>query len=197
MNLAYLGDALDYWKGALFEFLAARHLLHEFAVDPMASDLASWRATDYALFAELLRVRPEQIIRHRARLTTPQQYFDEIHHRGDLFVDPDTGIATCRVLDREKYVRPEDVQSLLSVGRNRLVVVYQHVRARKVATRVDEVVACVAGSVSLAWCSYESGTVAMLFLSLAERRTQNIATALREKLGRHAARRVRQGVMNR
>ena len=198
MNLSYLGDALDHWKGSLFEFLQARQLLHDFAVDPMASDLRSWRDADYALFADLLRVPRDRIIEHRAKLTTTRnRYFAEIHHNGDLFLDPDTGIATGRVAHLEQYVQPRDIWSLLFNGLNRLVVVYQHVRARKTAERIDEVVACVAGSIKLAWCSYESGTVAMLFFSSAKHRTQGIATALTEKLGRHAAKRIRQGVMNR
>jgi hypothetical protein len=97
----------------------------------------------------------------------------------------------------EKYVRPRDICSILLGGSNRLVVVYQHVRARKVAARIDEVLVSVAGTALLPWCSYESGTVAMLFLSRAEHRTHDIASALGERLGRHAAKRIRYGVMNR
>lgn len=197
MNLSYLGDALDHWKGSLFEFLQARQLLNNFAVDPMATDLQSWRDADYELFADLLQVPRDRIIGHSVMLTERNQYFAEIQHKGDLFLDPDTGIATGRVAHPEQYVQPRDVWSLLFNGLNRLVVVYQHVRARKAATRVDEVLACVAGSINLAWCSYESGTVAMLFLSLAEYRTRDIADALGGRLGRHAAQRIRYGVMNR
>lgn len=197
MNLSYLGDALDHWKGSLFEFLQARQLLQDFAVDPMTSDLRSWRDADYTLFADLLRVPRDRILGHSVMLTSRNRYFAEIQHKGDLFLDPDVGIATGRVAHPEQYVQPRDIWSLLFNGLNRLVVVYQHVRARKTAARIDEVVACVAGSINLAWCSYESGTVAMLFLSLAEHRTQDIASALREKLGRHAALRIRSGVLNR
>jgi len=38
MNLRYLGDALDHWKGSLFESLQQANILHDFAVDAMASD---------------------------------------------------------------------------------------------------------------------------------------------------------------
>src|ERR1700694_3410929 len=183
MNLSYLGDALDHWKGSLFEFLQARRLLHDFAVDPMASDLESWQEADYVLLADLLRVPRDRIIGHEHRLTTRSRYFAEILHKGDVFLDPDTGIATTRVSHPEKYVQPNEIWSLLLDGPTRLIAVYQHVRARRVATRVDEVLACVARSDgSGAWCSYESGTVAMLFLSLAEHRTHDVAGALEEKL---------------
>src|SRR5256885_12417780 len=159
MNLSYLGDALDHWKGSLFEFLQGRRLLHDFAVDPMASDLESWQEADYVLLADLLRIPRDRIIRHERRLTTRSGYFDEIHHRGDVFLDPDTGIATARVSHPEKYVQPSEIRSLLLDGLNRLVAIYQHVRATKVATRIDHVLACVGRSAgSVAWCSYESGT---------------------------------------
>src|SRR5213080_2708458 len=127
MNLSYLGDALDHWKGSLFEFLLARHLLHDFAVDPMASDLASWRDADYDIFADLLRVPRRRIICHSLNLTSRDQYFAEIRHGGDLFLDPDTGIATGKVARPEQYVQTRDIWSLLSNGTNRLVIVYQHV----------------------------------------------------------------------
>jgi hypothetical protein len=163
----------------------------------MASDLESWRNADYEVFADLLRVPRGRIIRHSLNLTRRDQYFAEIRHGGDLFLDPDTGIATGRVARLEQYLRPREIWSLLSSGLNRVVVVYQHVRARKVASRIDDVVTCVAGSTKLAWCSYESGTVAMLFFGLATHRTKAIARALRETLGRHAKRRIRHGVVNR
>jgi hypothetical protein len=38
MNLKYLGDTLDHWKGCLFEYLQAQCVLRDFAVDPMATE---------------------------------------------------------------------------------------------------------------------------------------------------------------
>jgi len=43
MNSSFLGDALDHWKGSLFESLQKRRIVCELAVDPMASDLAVWK----------------------------------------------------------------------------------------------------------------------------------------------------------
>lgn len=39
MNLRYLGDALDYWKGSVFFRLQERGILKDFSVDPMLTDL--------------------------------------------------------------------------------------------------------------------------------------------------------------
>ena len=195
MNLKYLGDALDHWKGSLFEYLVNEGVLHEFAVDPMASDLLEWDETDYSLFARLLRIKESQIILHRVPLRDRGRYFAEITHKGDLFLDPDTGIATNRGGKEEQYIRPREVASLLGDVPSRLLAVYQHVRAQKVMVRVDTCIATVAMDIeNFGWCSYESGTVAMLFLSRREDRTQVVAKALEYLLGRHAVQRVRVGV---
>ena len=194
MNLSYIGDALDHWKGSLFEFLEGEGLLHDFLVDPMASDRQAWEESDFELLARLLRVRRGQILDHRARLTDRTRYFAEIEHKGDIFLDPDTGIATGRVTHQEKYVQLRDLWALLGSGLNRLIVVYQHVRAQKCANRVDKVVGVVSStSVSPSWCSYESGSVAMLFFSLADYRIANVASAFRRQLGRHSQGRIRVG----
>ncbi|MGH9896548.1 MAG: hypothetical protein ACREA0_32030, partial [bacterium] len=178
--------------GSLFDSLQRESLLHDFAVDPMASDLHSWEEQDYDLFARLLRVRRDQVLTHRFPLKERGRYFFEINHKGDIFLDPDTGVATNRVARPEQYVLLRDVWSLFGNGLNRLIAVYQHVRGRKCATRVDEVVQHLCStSVSPSWCSYESGTVAMLFLSLAPHRTAAIAAAFRRELGRHAGGRIR------
>ena len=94
MNLRYLGDALDHWKGSLFEFLQAERLLRDFAVDPMATDGDIWEEADFALFARLLRVNPNQILRHKIPLLQRNGYFKEISHARNPFrrVGPGQGI---------------------------------------------------------------------------------------------------------
>src|SRR3990172_1779207 len=127
MNLKYLGDALDHWKGSLFEYLANARVMREFAVDPMASDLLEWTKTDYSLFARLLRIDESQLILHHVTLHDRPRYFREITHKGDLFFDPDTGIATGRVKNREQYIWPREIATLLDGSADRLLPVYQHV----------------------------------------------------------------------
>ena len=193
MNLKYLGDALDHWKGSLFEYLQARCVLRNFAVDPMATDRDQWDEADFSLFADLLRVKRHQIISHEASLLFRGRYFSEIVHGGDIFLDPDTGIATSGSSQREKYVMPTELATLLRSTHERVVAVYQHVRAQKTSVRVDVCLAEIAKEIAVGWCSYESPTVAMLFLCGEQLRTQKIAEALYELLGRHANRRVRFG----
>lgn len=195
MNLTYLGDALDHWKGSLFEFLEGERLLRNFAVDPMATDGHLWRDADFALFARLLRVNPTQILRHKFPLTARPAYFAEISHTGDLFLDPDTGIQTGGNGLVAKYVKPHELAGLLRSQDARMVVVYQHVRAQRTSIRVDGCLRALAEvAADTGWCSYESGTVAMLFLSHDAKRTTAIADGFGRLLRRHAEGRVRSGV---
>ncbi|SRR6266571_3761248 len=198
MNLAYLGDALDHWKGSLFQFLIAEGLLRDFGVDPMATDSTAWTAADYALFARLLRLSESQILRHESPLAARRNYFAEITHSGDLFLDPDTGIDTGGGSPVDKYVKPGELATLLQRPDARLVAVYQHVRAQKTCVRVDGCLRALADVVGgTGWCSYESGTVAMLFLSRDAARTAAIAKGFCSLLGRHAEGRVRAGMNER
>lgn len=188
MNLKYIGDALDHWKGSLFEGLQLSGVLRSLAVDPMATDGSEWRPADRRLFARLLRIPVSALIRHRALLTDRGRYFEEIQHPGDLFLDPDTGIATGRVTPQ--HVRPDEVVRLLEQRPGRVIAVYQHVRAQRVRDRVAEVCKAVSRHGACHWASYESGTVAMLFFSRDRRRVLRIAAYFRRQLGEHAVNRV-------
>jgi len=193
VNLEYLGDALDHWKGSLFDYLQARANLRDFAVDPMATDREHWSEADFSLFARLLHIERSQIIPHEASLRNRSQYFGEIKHRGDIFLDPDTGIATSGSSSRMKYVRPVELATILDFDHRPVVSVYQHIRAQKTCMRVDGCVAATLRKIAAEWCSYESPTVAMLFFCKDGTRICEIAEALRQLLGKHAERRVRTG----
>lgn len=192
MNLRYLGDALDHWKGSLLERLTKKDLLMGLQVDPMASDSADWQEADWKLFADLLRVQENQIAKHCKSLVTERpHYFDEICGEGDLFMDPDTGIATGRVADYSQYLRPAELNGLLSSDKPRVVAVYQHIRAQKVRDRLQNVVTALKHHVNkFTCCSYESGTVAMLFLSIDEPRVTAIHAHFTQWLGSRSACRI-------
>ncbi len=190
LNLRFLGDALDHWKGSLFESLQAARALRNFAADPMASDLRLWKSEDFTVFANLLRLSPSQIIQHQVTLQQRAKYFAEISHRGDIFLDPDTGIATGRM--KTTHVGPCEIGHLLDSPTDRLLVVYQHVRGHRVSIRVDAVLRVLQKEIGrFSWTSYESGTVAMLFLSRTPERTEQVASHFKSILGRHSSGRVR------
>ena len=193
MNLKFLGDALDHWKGSLFQCLCAGQVLHDFAVNPMATDQESWKEADFEAYARLLRITPAQIIRHQVTLHERAKYFGEIQHQGDLFLDPDTGVTTPGVKgDRDRYVTPAELGQLLDRPTERLLIIYQHVRGKRVSDRVDNVVNTLRDEIgNFSGCSYESPTVAMLFLSRLPVRTTSVAEHFETLLGRHADGRIR------
>jgi hypothetical protein len=188
-----LGDALDHWKGSLLESLQNARVLTNLAVDPLASDLPEWNQQDFDLYARLLRVGFHQVLRHKTNIVANrQQYFQEVPCAGDLFIDPDTGVAT-GMRNGRRYVRPVEIGQLLDKDKKRIVAVYQHVRG-KVADRVDDVVSAIDDRIGrFIWSSYESGTVAMLFLSRDCARAAAVSKHFRGILGPHGDERVRQG----
>lgn len=197
MKLAHLGDALDHWKGSLFNFLQAVGVLRNFAVDPLATDAENWTPQVFAVYAHLLRVESHQVLQHEIRIADNRQgYFQEVldADSGDLFIDPDTGVATGRVRHPMKYVMPAEIRQLLGNGGGRIVAVYQHAaRRRRIADRVDQVLEAIRDHRGVGWCSYESTTVAMLFLSRDSGRATAVAEHFRRILGPRADGRIRFG----
>ena len=190
MNLQFLGDALDYWKGSVFEVLQQSDLLRDFKVDTMASDSEDWQETDHRLYARLLRIDQQQLIAHKNTLSgNRSKYFKEIPINSDLFLDPDTGFKTGPVRSLPQYLTPAEFLDLLKP--DRIVAVYQHVRAQKTRNRVEEVLKVLHRETSGFSCtSYESGTVALLFFCLQNKRIEEIRDYFHELLEKHASKRV-------
>jgi hypothetical protein len=183
VNLKYLADALDYWKGGVLNFLEGRRLLDSLLVEPMLSDPEAWTGEQWSLFAGLLRVSGDQIVRHRQSLTADRPaYFQEIPPFETIFLDPDTGLCTSRVASPAQYVFPEELRSLLGGAPNRLLIVYQHVRG-SVHGRLNDVTRAIQVCAPRVGCSsYESATAALLFLSQSDR-YMGVAEAFRSLLG--------------
>jgi hypothetical protein len=188
MNLLYLGDALDHWKGSLLERLQQARLLTNLAADAMASDALDWTPFDWHLFATLLRIADAQIVGHPTHLANDRAaYFREIAHSTDIFLDPDTGIATSRVPNRSQYLMPFELHGLLAAHPSRVVATYQHIRAVTTRHRLTQIVSVLAeGGHRFSCCSYESSTVAMLFFSSDRDRIEAIHQHHVVLLGRHA-----------
>lgn len=195
MNLKFLGDPLDHWKGSIFCRLQEVNLLNHFMVDAMATDSSQWRDSDRVLYSNLLCVKPTQLIQHHYSLSTSRdQYFKEVlQYTGDLFLDPDTGIGTNNQRPRPEHLTASELHLVLNQSPSRVVLVYQHVRGIKTNKRVKKVIDWLRKPENepFCWYSYESPSVAMLFLSRQAKRLNPIGAFLREMLGRHAHRRIR------
>lgn len=192
MNLRFLGDALDYWKGSIFLRLQNRGILKDFLVDPMLTDPVNWHAADFQLYADLLQIRPDQILRHKRMLQENRaRYFAEVIHTGDLFVDPDTGIGLEYARNAEKYIRVKEVHQLLGKKLPRILCIYQHVGREKTRERVNKIIMALAEfSTRIYCCSYETPTVAMLFMSVRQNRIELVNEYFKNYLGRHSSMRV-------
>jgi hypothetical protein len=140
MNLQFLGDALDHWKGSVFESLQKSFLLIDFRVDAMVSDNERWEESDRRLYTKLLRIEQYQLNAHKNILSDDRnKYFNEIPSKGDLFLDPDTGFKTGKVKNLSQYLKADELCRLLEQNKKRIVAVYQHVRAQRTRNRVEEV----------------------------------------------------------
>jgi len=192
MKLEFLGDALDYWKGCLFFRLQREGILIDFLVDPMLTDPENWDASDFRLYADLLQIRPSQILQHKRKLRGErEQYFAEIIHTGDLFLDPDTGISLGYARHIEKYIRVTEVHRLLGKKSPRILCFYQHIGREKTKDRVGKLIAALREfGARIYCCSYETPTVAMLFISQKQNRIEKINECFKNYLGRHSDARV-------
>lgn len=192
MNIEHLGDALDHFKGSVFALLQEDGLLRDFLVDPMATDASAWNTAVSTSYARLLRVKEDQLVRHRHDLRRDRNpYFSEIPEEGDIFLDPDIGIKTKGSRNQlEKYLRPTELLELMSVPGDRLVVVYQHGSRGRMRQRVQDVWAALKQQDRLFSCSYASPQVALLFFSRTCDRVEAVRDCFRRLLGPHANKRI-------
>lgn len=180
MQRIWLGDALDFWKGALLQVLqVSAPAERTVRVLPMFTD-PGWTTAEMDIYAQLLGVDAEALLStSQLTKTTRSAYFAP--HNGlmdDAFVDADTGIATGK--PEVSHVTAAEVVEMLS-GAN-VVAVYQH-RPQRVsapwlapyANRLTAEGARVTG--------YEAAEVGMLFATRSPSRDADVRRALSAKLG--------------
>lgn len=200
MNSKHLGDALDHWKGSLISLLVSKQLLGSVLVEPMITDPQEWPEEDIQTYKRLLGLEalgPEAI--SHAKSTFPggsrKDYFNEVPKDGDIFLDPDIGIAGDRA--KKEHIKVAEIIDLLKT--DRVVMVYQHSAhsnftqwlleiKNKLTADAADAGADSAGSVH---CTvYECDQVAMFFISLNRNRIDKIKAALQKYLRGKAQRRV-------
>jgi len=192
MNLRFIGDVLDHWKGSIIGRLSEANLLHRLNVDQMATDFSQWGEVDHSLYADLLRIDRSMIIHHAQDLwSNRKQYLEEmLAVQGDMFLDPDIGICTNSQPGSE-HLKALELHALLDRGPTRVVMVYQHIRARKTRERVLDIMDFLQqkGPGFHAY-SYESASAAMLFFSRRSERLNPIGEFYQRLLDWHAKERI-------
>ena len=169
MNRKFLGDAFDYWKGSIIQRLSSEGLLKNLAVEPMITDKQPWIEKELSTYSRLLNLWDIHLILPSTQVFAGDrmEYFKNIEHRGDLFLDPDTGITTGKTT--RKHITASELKNLLEsdTTRSRLLLVYQHAARGSFRDRVELITQHVFHRIKNLCCTtYECGTVAMLFFSL-------------------------------
>ncbi len=190
MNSEHLGDALDHWKGSLLSLLVDKRLIRQVLVEPMITDPQKWPSEDIETYKRLLKL---EIIFHDSS-TFPsgkrKDYFNAVPKDGDIFLDPDIGIA--RGNPEKGHITVPDIINMLS--EDRVVMVYQHSGQR--APKQKDLTASsshqwlvasrnkiTADGTSNVHCTvYECKQVAMFFVSHKKSRIDEIQTGLQEYL---------------
>ncbi|MGD0827224.1 MAG: hypothetical protein ABSA09_03970 [Desulfobaccales bacterium] len=194
MKLEFLGDALDHWKGSVFEGLQSSNVLNGFRVDAMISDIGNWAPEHLSLYAKLLRVKSHKIVEHKGTLDrNRKEYFDEIPRSGDLFLDPDTGIMPCSGGDI-RHLKHEELFSLMNYEGKRVVAVYQHgSHTMSLKSRVEDVLNMLRSVHPNCYCaSYYSSScnVTLLFFSFQRNHIESVNRYFHKLLGSHGDKRI-------
>ena len=182
----FIGDALDHWKGSLIRFLESESLLENLAVVPMITDDLPWGDADISLYSRLLNAIGNKRILLSVKSFSGERrnYFTAVRHTGDLFLDPDTGIATGAA--NRQHVEAADLKLLadLDERRRRLLIIYQHASREDFRKRVKVIAGHVLNQVNRIHCTtYEGRQVAMLFFLYSGQRITEVNRAFQRFLG--------------
>jgi hypothetical protein len=182
MNLKYLGDAFDHWKGSIIELLSGS--LSDIHVDPMLTDIDIWKPSHFETYAKLLRVPFDNIIRYKST-------YENIKDEWDLFLDPDTGIAPPSSCGK-KHLCLKNINDLLPSTSKRLLLIYQHSFRKE--NYVQDKLNQIKNDRNLKGChfiGYWSGNfVSMIFISRSKQRINKVKASFNSWLGDIASTRI-------
>ena len=183
MRRKYLGDALDFWKGAMLEAVGHRAGL---CVAAMITDKKAWNHEEAATYADLLGVPTGHIELRYFDCKSRQAYFQNLGKRNgrrDYFLDPDIGLDAGLAKKKMKkgkadaqHVTLGDVRQLLSD--TNVVAVYQHSRHEKNWLNKS---ARLFRALHRVGC--ECTHVGMLFVTHSKERAREVHGALEHRLG--------------
>jgi hypothetical protein len=178
VNSEFLGDAFDHWKGSLIRTLSQQSLIRNVTVDPMITDETAWSEQDLNTYRRLLSLDSSNSVCHGESTFCGDRYdyFSQVPQDIDVFLDPDTGIATSGA--SRDHVKISELGTLLG-NSDRLLMVYQHSARGSFHGRLEQIQNKLSEGVpGIHCCIYECGRVAMFFLSMTRSRVQSIQAAL-------------------
>ncbi len=195
MRNEYLGDAFDHWKGSLILRLSKEKLIRELKVVPMITDDETnplWNEKDMQTYAQLLNIKREDIINESSKFENSdvkrKEYFKYVvSHKGDFFLDPDTGIEPQGAL--KKHVKFFELKILLE-NTERILMVYQHTSRWQKQNYKNSIRNIKKNIKDVSLIIYKGGQVSMFFISRNKKGIQKIKTFLCELLQGTAACRI-------
>ena len=183
MRRTYLGDSVDFWKRGLIEYLRCKDVIGQPEVVPMITDARPWSHDELEAYVKILGVSISHL-RGAERFThsNRRQYFCSIKIHGDVFVDPDTGVAASEPKATAKHIQAEECGQLLHKDAPNIVMVYQHAQRKADWAKGQlEILRSTIDSVQA--FAYQSSVVGMLFLSWNADRLKKVQGALSKLLG--------------
>jgi hypothetical protein len=176
----WLGDALDFWKGAFVGILRASSTpLWAVKVLPMFTD-AGWTIAEIETYAAILGVPVDALV-STSQLTKGNRssYLTAVRDlSADVLVDPDTGISTDNK-PKPSHVTASEVFAMLT--RDNVVVVYQHRPRWSTAGWLARYAQLLTATGAVA-VSYESAQVGMLFATRSTVREAGVRQVLADRL---------------
>ncbi len=212
MNRKYLGDAKDWWKGAILTCLRRTGAIRSPQVVPMFTDLERWSEEDLDAYVAFLNIEGRGLLFTESpyqpftQVRRPK-YFEAVlkwtlgpaERDRDLFLDPDTGLSKN---ETKKHLRPEECWRLVQDRPNKVIVVYQHgarapeerpweeMRLQCALDAAEEGHGLAFASGGLSSSDLPKGDAALLFLSLNKGRIDAVEKSLSEALGSNAEKRL-------
>ena len=179
MNTKYIGDAFDHWKGSMISLLAFDSLLRNVIVEPMITDQSPWNLDEKDTYRRLLRLQETDIVIHADStfIGDRNKYFDEIPKDGDVFLDPDTGIATGK--SSRQHVKISEIAELCD-NSDRIVMIYQHSARGDFHNRLQIISKRLLSEIpQITVMLYKCGFVALIFVSKEIKRMNKLHDFLR------------------
>ena len=201
MQRDFLGDAPDYWKGALLLSLKKSVDLQHFYAIPMFTDAAEWSPEllkSYARCLQLLDDKGEPDVDLIYSAPFPDapgrdEYFATAEmkakdrHAQVVFLDPNAGIRTSLPSSCKKnYILVGEFRHLLADNTQRILMVYDETRNHQ--DPKDEHVEGIGKDIQNGgydWCAYEAGRNLTMFFVASDKSDSfsRVKKALRVFLG--------------
>ena len=178
MNLKYLGDAMDFWKGGVI-YRIKKWGFNLKVLPCFTNAPPMWKPPSayLNLYCKILNISVPDILNPSSQFPTSPRadYFNNLP-TDDLFIDPDTGIHIGSK-PQKTHISTSDLNTLLKIKEERLLFVYQHSsRSKKYLNKTVKAVSKSKDLPGVNAFGYYAGSVSLVVLSKDKNRLNKIKT---------------------